>query len=238
MLKFKYKTLPSFLMLFLSATSLTSEETRMTPAPNTQEQVQAEATYGLKMSYGMHHFRSVYPLTIQLWYSEAKDGKTPEVSEVKKQIIDYLDKYPNEKDWWEEINKQLVIFLRSRYPSIRHIQSNLAVSPNEKIPFGRTSTVEIDNQQLSESFEFKLPYVDGLKDHFKQANLKISYNYVDDLKMLDHPDFRAIGSVVDQYVGKNLKDVNQWDAVDQQLEQVIKQRFPVIKTVKIELVSD
>lgn len=198
---------------------------------------EAPPSLGLKMTYKMKHFSSIYNLKIELWYDENSAGLTPDPLTIKKSIVDFLEQYPNETDWWEEMNKNLVVFLAQKYPDITDVKSNLDVTPSIKIPYDRTSLVELDNHNLKEGFGFKLHYVDGLKNFYNNASLDVSYTYVEGLGMKDHPDFRTVGGLIDNYIAKNLKSADQWDTFKPNLIQYIKERFPVMKTLEIKIIT-
>ena len=235
----------SFLSIALLATSLTTHSLNADTAQLTSPDVNqvnpdmtAKTSYGLRIHHDIKHFRSTYHLFIEIWYPENLAKETPNPLEVKKKIVEFIDNYPNKTDWWEEINKNLALYLQKEYPNIVKIHSQLDVIPNNKIPFKRTSFVEYSNEQMIQGFQFKLQYVDGLKNTFKDLDLDVSYVYVEGLGMKGHPDFRLIAGYIDNYLAEHLKNVKDWDQVKPELIQKVLTRFPMIKTIEIKIVTE
>ncbi len=80
---------------------------------------------------------------------------TPEVSAenhypnyipIKKEIGNYLTNYPNNNDYWEIVNKNLVKRLLDKYPQMSSLSIELGVMPTANKPF-RSSIVRITRPQ-------------------------------------------------------------------------------------------
>ena len=60
---------------------------------------------------------------------------------VAEEIDKYLKRYPNETDFWEILNKNLVDFVLDKYPSIGSLRIRVEVRPNVAAKYARHSTV-------------------------------------------------------------------------------------------------
>ena len=57
------------------------------------------------------------------------------------EIDQFLRRYPNETEYWEILNKNLVDFILEKYPSIGSLRVQVDVSPNVAALYARSSTV-------------------------------------------------------------------------------------------------
>jgi len=65
----------------------------------------------------------------------------PDFRLIAKDVETFLSTYPNKKDYWEILNKQLTSLILRKYPSIERVSSELQVSPSANVPYLRSSTV-------------------------------------------------------------------------------------------------
>lgn len=64
----------------------------------------------------------------------------PDFRWLAKDIEGLLTNYPNETDYWEIVNKKITQALLDKYPAVVAITCEITVSPNESVPYLRTST--------------------------------------------------------------------------------------------------
>jgi hypothetical protein len=57
-------------------------------------------------------------------------NKYPDFVPIKKDIDDFLVKYPNQSDYWEIVNRNLVQFILGKYPQMASLQITMNVMPN------------------------------------------------------------------------------------------------------------
>ncbi|NJK28074.1 MAG: hypothetical protein HC925_05565 [Coleofasciculaceae cyanobacterium SM2_3_26] len=65
----------------------------------------------------------------------------PEFSAMARNIQQFLENYPNETDFWEILNNNLVAFLMAEYPEIGSLKVKVDVAPNVSAPYERYSVV-------------------------------------------------------------------------------------------------
>ena len=71
----------------------------------------------------------------------------PDFIPIRKDIDNFLVNYPNEKDYWEIVNKKLVKFTLDKYPQIASLKIEMGVFPTPNEPFSRSSIVTITKPQ-------------------------------------------------------------------------------------------
>lgn len=71
----------------------------------------------------------------------------PDFVPIVKEIGTYLTNYPNNTDYWEIVNKNLVKRLLSKYPQMSSLSLELGVMPTPNAPFARSSLVRSTRPQ-------------------------------------------------------------------------------------------
>jgi hypothetical protein len=66
---------------------------------------------------------------------------------VTKEIEKYLTNYPNQTDFWEILNTNLVKQLLNKYPQMSALSIDFKIMPTSEAAFARTSTVSITRPQ-------------------------------------------------------------------------------------------
>lgn len=79
----------------------------------------------------------------------------PDFVPIRKDIDGFLIKYPNETDFWEIVNRNLVQFLLDKYPQMSSLTLELGVMPTPQEAFPRSSIVRRTRPQ---SCPLTLPY--------------------------------------------------------------------------------
>jgi hypothetical protein len=65
----------------------------------------------------------------------------PDYRLLTKDVETFLTNYPNEKDYWEIVNKQLTALLLKKYPVLKTITCELTLDPVAQSPYTRSSRV-------------------------------------------------------------------------------------------------
>lgn len=65
----------------------------------------------------------------------------PDLVSVKKDIDNFFANYPNETDYWEILNKNLVKFILDKYIEMSSLKIEMGVLPSLNEPFFRSSIV-------------------------------------------------------------------------------------------------
>jgi hypothetical protein len=71
----------------------------------------------------------------------------PDFVPIRKEVSTYLTNYPNNTDYWEIVNKNLVKRLLDRYPQMSSLSIELGVLPAPQEPFARSSIVRSTRPQ-------------------------------------------------------------------------------------------
>lgn len=109
--------------------------------PTYKIQHQGGATLGIKVAYRLT--------------PEASDRENyPDAIPVQKNIDKFLVDYPNESDYWEILNKNLVQFLLEQYPQMSSLRVELDVMPTLQEPFRRSSIVKSTRPQSCEISQY------------------------------------------------------------------------------------
>lgn len=71
----------------------------------------------------------------------------PDFVPIRKEIGNYLTNYPNNDDYWEIVNRNLVKRLLDKYPQMSSLSIELGIMPTPKEPFARSSIVRTTRPQ-------------------------------------------------------------------------------------------
>jgi len=81
-------------------------------------------------------------ITIRYEYSSGIDEASyPDFRLIARDIETLLSTYPNERDYWEVLNKRVTSMVLDKYRSIRRVSSQIEVSPSARDPYNRASLV-------------------------------------------------------------------------------------------------
>jgi len=90
------------------------------------------------------HQTEINNLNISISYRYVADianADYPDFRLLAKDVEMFLMNYPNEKDYWEVLNKQMTLLLLKKYPAIKRITSEFRVDPSRLDPYTRSSCV-------------------------------------------------------------------------------------------------
>jgi hypothetical protein len=172
--------------------------------------------------------------------------KYPESMQIYNYIDNYLKTYPNETDFWEILNKNLVSdLLTQAIPTAFGIDYQLAdvvdsltveidvLQGASDIPIPRSSVVtglpnvELVNDvpqsnvvELDEGWKFKLD--DYAIEHQGSAaiDLSVSYDYIDGIGITDpseYPEFTQIYNYIDNYLKTYPNETDSWEILNKNL---------------------
>ncbi|BAU12405.1 hypothetical protein LEP3755_29340 [Leptolyngbya sp. NIES-3755] len=192
--------------------------------------------------------------TIDLLVSyDYKDGigatnplEYPEFTQIYNYIDNFLKTYPNETDFWEIVNKNLVTDLLTKpIPTtfgfdyqlsdvVDSLTVEIDVLPgSSNIPIARSSIVtgtpdvesvnglpQSNGVELDEAWEFK--FDDYAIDHQGGAtiNLTIDYDYIDGIGIedpLEYPEFTQIYNYIDNFLKTYPNETDFWEIVNKNL---------------------
>jgi hypothetical protein len=94
--------------------------------------------------YKMNHHSDVINLNLSIRYRYVAglgDEDYPDFRLLYRDVEEFLTGYPNERDYWEIVNKKLTLLLLRKYPALSSITCEMQVSPSQREPFIRSSTV-------------------------------------------------------------------------------------------------
>lgn len=113
--------------------------------------------------YIINHRFGLHALTINV---EMQGMAIFSEEKITNEIKDFLANYPNQEDYWEIVNKNLIVFLSKLYPNQKQIQATLAIEPDATKPFSRKSICQINNKEIErQAFSFSIlnhPFRDNL----------------------------------------------------------------------------
>lgn len=179
-------------------------------------------------------------LKVSYKYKDDIDKTNPLAYLDFKQIYNYIDKYfinyPNETDFWEILNKNLVIdLLTNPIPTtvgfnykLADVVENLTVKINVKsgsegINIPRSSIVTGTpgkKVKLDESFEFSFKNYQLQHQQRANFNLNVSYQYKNGIgttNPLEYPDFIPIYNYIEQFLTNHLNKTDFWQIVNNNL---------------------
>ena len=77
------------------------------------------------------------------------NSEYPDFRLLAKDVEVFLTDYPNEKDYWEIVNKNLTSLLLTKYPMIKSITVELTLDPTRLDPYTRSSRVTRERPGVS-----------------------------------------------------------------------------------------
>lgn len=152
---------------------------------------------------GRHH------LNIQVSYTVAQVALAPSGAALRQAIQTFLAGYLNEDDFWEIVNRNLVVTLLAQYPQLSRLTLDLGVVPSDRFPHWRGSIVTYEAGQLREFWYFLMPLPEAdLATVEAEAGpgptLRIAYEYhAPDGTTVSYPDYYTVMDSVTNSWGRN-----------------------------------
>lgn len=94
--------------------------------------------------FKLNHQSEINNLNITVRYRYAaniSNAEYPDFRLIAKAIEELLNNYPNEKDYWEILNKKITLMVLEKFPPIVRVTSEIQVSPSALVPYFRSSIV-------------------------------------------------------------------------------------------------
>lgn len=98
----------------------------------------------LIQAFHMQHAAAEAVLDIRIRYkylAELSPAEYPDFREIAETIKTYLTGYPNKDEYWEVINKELVLMVIGKYQALESLTSELEMQPSETDPDFNSSKV-------------------------------------------------------------------------------------------------
>ncbi len=163
-------------------------------------------------------------------------NKYPDFVPIYKSIDNFLFNYPNETDFWENVNKNLTEKVLDENPVLTNISIQLEVLPTDRLPYDRTSTVfRSRSGQLKENGNFSLKDYAINHQGLNKLNIDIGYQYKPEITPNEYPDFRQIYNSVDNFLTKYPKENDFWEVVNKNLTQNILNENPALAAIDINI---
>lgn len=169
----------------------------------------------------MHHQELWHPLAIKICY-QSDDGSL-DPAQVKQCAARFLNSYPNEKDFWEIMNVKMASCLIQKYPSMRSLDIEIAISPDDYVPFYRKSLLKYREGRFEEYFSFV---------YEKPLRLEVWYTYKEEIRPEEYPDFRLIYHALDQFAHEML--TLDWETLRPLLIEHLLGQFPMLSTLDLQ----
>jgi hypothetical protein len=162
----------------------------------------------------------------------------PDSLMVYHQITDFLRSYPNEKDYWEIVNRNLTEAILAKNSMVASVTATLEVLPTQQAPYTRSTTVtHSDNGTMLESWSFITGQVTVQRQGEHKLNLRVKYRYRDGLSGADYPNFIPIYARIEQFLSAYGRPTDSWETVNRNLVNTVLQEYPVMDsfTSKLEV---
>lgn len=112
----------------------------------------AEEFSFLIKDFKIEHQGETNNLNINVQYryrTNISNSEYPDFRLVAKDIEMLLTNYPNEKDYWEILNKKITLLVLDKYPTITKVTCQIQVSPSPLDPYLRSSIVTRERTSIS-----------------------------------------------------------------------------------------
>jgi len=137
-----------FLLISALPVQAASEGDFSTQRPLLEDCLRNEESFGFELKdYPIEHqTQALLNIAVKFRFiPEVKDDTSlyPDVVLIVEDIREFLIDYPNETDYWEIVNKNLVNFLMDQYTSIASLCIKLEINPTIRENYERHSVVTV-----------------------------------------------------------------------------------------------
>jgi len=176
-------------------------------------------------------------MTVDLEYDVDSMQNPVDVQKVKKHVLEFLNNYPNQADFWEIMNTKLIRSLIDLFPEIRSLRSKLSLAPDRTLSFHRASTAvyEKGEEVLRECFAFTKPQYAICNDTFRLLDMHVDFSLKPNPTALDYPDYQWVDQAMEEFFSKNRLSFSKWKNLKPQLENFLLERFPTLTGIDIRL---
>lgn len=176
-------------------------------------------------------------MTFNFQYQADPLGASNQVGEVRNFVHQFLENYPNTKDFWEVMNTKLVLSLAEKFPDIKTLQSKLAIAADKDFSFPRESTVYYTDESgiVKESFRFtKLNYL-ICNETFKSIDFHVVFDFKKNPIPSDYPDYQWIDQAMEEFFAKNPISFSKWEETKPKLKAFLNEKFPTLTCIDVEI---
>lgn len=199
-----------------------------------------EMTHSFAMAeYPIEHQGNNY-LNISVIFTEQNLDLIKEsnkMNEIHLQINDFLLNYPNESDYWEVLNQNLVKDIFASHPQMSSMTIKLEVLPNEKSPNSRTTTVTVTNKtQLFGKWNFAINNhpIKHKGENILDIDVEYTY-YYEGASNSEYIDFLKIRSRITQLLSQYPNTTDSWEEINQNIAKIIFNENPALSSLNLTL---
>lgn len=157
--------------------------------------------------------------------------EAPDSLMVYRQITDFLNRYPNEKDYWESVNRNLTEAILQNNAMVASVTATLEVLPTHQAPYTRSTTVtHTDDGRMLERWSFITGQIPVQRQGEHKLNLRVKYHYRDELSDADYPNFIPIYARIEQFLAAYANSTDSWETVNRNLVNTVLQEYPVMES--------
>ncbi|BAY81411.1 hypothetical protein NIES267_08870 [Calothrix parasitica NIES-267] len=185
-----------------------------------------------------HQGQAVIDLSVDLDYKEGiNNSEYPDFTPIGESIINFLVEYPNETDFWEILNKNLVTQLLTEPIAVDDgteynldeildsLTVDIDIQPGSaNIPTPRSSMVlgTIENEEINFNESFSFEIVDYEIEHQGQSviDLSVDLDYKEGIgkdNPLEYPDFVPIRDFIDNFLINYPNETDFWEVLNKNL---------------------
>lgn len=176
-------------------------------------------------------------LSITLEYETVPYEKASNAALVKEHIHQFLDEYPNQTDFWEIMNLNLVRSLLTEFPDIQKLKTILSLKPDRTLSFPRESRInyDVNNNALQESFGFtKLNYA-ICSETFSSLDLSVFFDLKDNPAQFGYPDYQWVDQAINEFFKEHPLSFSQWQHLKPKLEEFLLERFKTLSEIHVDV---
>ena len=176
-------------------------------------------------------------MTVELEYDTNFNENPVDAQSIRKDVLEFLNSYPNQSDFWEVMNTKLVDSLIQKFPAINILRSKLSLAPDASLSFHRASIAEYDRQKenLHESFGFVKPHYAICNDTFRLLDLHVDFSLKSHPAAEDYPDYQWVDRAMEEFFSKHRLSFSKWKDLKPQLEQFLLEKFPTLTAIDIQM---
>ena len=145
--------------------------------------------------------------------------------------------YPNESDYWEVLNQNLVKAIFAAHLKMSSLTIKLEVLKNEKFPNIRTTTVTLtDKQQLFGKWNFAINSypVNHKGENVLDIDIEYTY-YYEGVSNSEYIDYEKIRDRLTQLLTEYPDNTDSWEEINEQIAQVIFAENPALSSLNLTL---
>jgi hypothetical protein len=183
-------------------------------------------------NYSVHHQgHNLLNIMVSCDYTNRSQVDLPDASTVYHEIVQFLNHYPDNADYWEVVNRNLIEHIHQNHPALSSITVSLEVLANQTEPYTRstTATRHADGRIL-ESWSFITAQVAVSHQGEQMLNIQVDYMYRDGISNAEYPDFIPIYARISRFLSHYPKSNDSWETVNRNLADQILKDYPMMSS--------